>query len=836
MDRLPRHLSVILLVSVTVCCLAGAILSTRLSGSWPVWTVLAQIGLCAVAALVLDPRFRPLTALPFFLRVGRLHTHTALHPPADPHHIAGWIGEKSRVTLTGRMLTMAEDDGEKTRFELAAESLLIHGSGEAEQPRPVRGRVQLTVLAPLGERFAPGTRLVAIATLDRIRNYQTPGAFDYRLQMAARDIAVAGWVRSAAEILAAPETEVATVRQVRFLPEQVRQHLFAFLGRHFGRDLAGMYQALLTGSLVNVRPALIEAFKANGCFHVLSISGLHFSLLGLFSVGLWTLLLKRSQWLLLHTHVPTLALVLTAPILLFYTCIAGMNVPAVRALITALLVLFAAVLRRQRSFGPLIAAAALIVLAVSPLALFTASFQLSFAAVLAINLIYPRLPALNVDPRDGWPRRALALVQSLLLVSVAATLGTLPFMLLHFNRISLIGPLANLVIEPLLCLWALPCGLLAIPFVGVAPGLAVLLFNLGSGGMRLALWLTELTAALPAASVWTITPNPAELILFFAALTLLLRPGASRSHRWAALALFVLLAGSFTRSLWPGVGARETLRATLLDVGQGSSTLIELPDGRTVLVDGGGYESDRFNVGEALIAPFLWQKRLWRLDTLVVTHPHKDHYNGLPFVFDRFRPGRVIVNGDSGEEPAYARFLARVRERGTPVQLARTGDMLMKGENLTLTCAGMHGLLDEGMHWSTNDRSMVLHLRYGQRSLLLPADISVAAEDRLVATGRDLHSDLLVAPHHGSATSAGPALMRAVSPAVVAVSVSRARRDTLPAPQHLQAWRAQGRMVVTTADQGTLVFSTDGHDLRLAPYTGTPMHFRAPDRSLVREN
>jgi competence protein ComEC len=365
------------------------------------------------------------------------------------------------------------------------------------------------------------------------------------------------------------------------------------------------------------------------------------------------------------------------------------------------------------------------------------------------------------------------------------------------------------VIEPLLCLWALPCGLLAIPFVGVAPGVAVLLFNLGSGGMRLALWLTELTAALPGASVWTITPNPVEMILFFAALALLLRPGATRSNRWAALALFVLLAGSFTRSLWPGAGARETLQATLLDVGQGSSTLIELPDGRTVLVDGGGYESDRFNVGEAIIAPFLWQKRIWRLDTLVITHPHKDHYNGLPFVFDRFRPGQVMVNGDAGEEPAYDRFL---------------------------TCAGMHGLLDQGMHWSTNDRSMVLHLRYGQRSLLLPADISALAEGRLVAAGRDLRSDVLVAPHHGSATSAGPALMRAVSPAVVAVSASRARRGTLPSPQHLQAWQAQGRTVVTTADQGTLVFSTDGHDLRLAPFTGTPMHFRARAGLVVREN
>ena len=170
------------------------------------------------------------------------------------------------------------------------------------------------------------------------------------------------------------------------------------------------------------------------------------------------------------------------------------------------------------------------------------------------------------------------------------------------------------------------------------------------------------------------------------------------------------------------------------------------------------------------------------------------------------------------------------------MQVARAGDILMKGENLTLTCAGMHGLLDEGMHWSTNDRSMVLHLRYGQRSLLLPADISVPAEDRLVAAGRDLHSDVLIAPHHGSATSAGPALMGAVSPAVVAVSVSRARRGTLPAPEHLQAWRAQGRTVMTTGDQGTLVLSTDGHDLRLVPFTGKPMNFRAQDGMVVREN
>ena len=207
MNRLLRHLTDNLLVSVTVCFLAGATLAPRLPASWPVWPVLVPIGLSVLAALLTGPRLRPLTALPFFFLIGLVHTHTALHPPADPHHIASRIAEKSRVTLTGRMLTMAEDDGEKTRFELAAESLLVHGTGREAPPQPVRGRVQLTVLAPLGERFTPGMRVLVIATLDRIRNYQTPGAFDYRLQMAAGDISVAGWVRSAGEILVVHEPE-----------------------------------------------------------------------------------------------------------------------------------------------------------------------------------------------------------------------------------------------------------------------------------------------------------------------------------------------------------------------------------------------------------------------------------------------------------------------------------------------------------------------------------------------------------------------------------------------------------------------------------------------------
>ena len=164
---------------------------------------------------------------------------------------------------------------------------------------------------------------------------------------------------------------------------QIQQQTIVFNPSH-NRDGCGTKTVITSYSIHYTKLYdTLEAFKASGVFHILAISGLHFSLLGLFSLGAWLFILKRSEWLLIHTHVPSLALLMTAPILLFYAFVAGLNLPAMRALITALLVLFAVLARRQRSFLPLIAAAALLIFALNPLAVFTPSFQLSFAAVLA---------------------------------------------------------------------------------------------------------------------------------------------------------------------------------------------------------------------------------------------------------------------------------------------------------------------------------------------------------------------------------------------------------------------------------------------------------------------
>jgi competence protein ComEC len=829
-----------LLICVTLCFIAGASAAFAWAGGVPqqpiILGILLLLAVLAVIAWRLPRHHAPLTALPFFFLVGLLHTTLALQASNDPHHVSRMITARTTVTLTGRILTMPEFDGEKTRFEVATQSLLIHDQKQPSPFQPVRGTVQLTVAERLAPQLGPGTDIMALATVDRIRTYQTPGAFDYRLQMAAKSIHCSGWIPSAAAILPVHDSAPAWWSNLRLFPERIRQRIAQTLEHRFEGDLAGLYQALLVGSLVNVSPQTLEIFKENGTFHILSISGLHFSLLGLFAAALFTWLLKRSQWLLLHTHVPTVALALTAPLLLFYTFIAGMNVPAIRAMVTALLVLFAVVLRRQRSLLPLIAAAALLILALSPLSLFTASFQLSFAAVLAINLIYPRLPILAVPPEspDAW-RRYLSMgirtVQSLLYVSLAATAGTLPILLYHFNRFSLIGPVMNLLIEPLLCLWALPFGLLAIPLIWIVPDLAHLLLDIGSLGIRLTLWLADLMRGFPYASIWTITPSWLEIGLYLLVLWLLLHRRLTVARTILAGSLATLLLGSFTRSLWYPSATGE-LAVHFLDVGQGSSVLVQLPHGKNMLIDGGGYQTERFDAGQSLIAPFLWRQRIWRLDDLLISHPHSDHYNGLPFVIDRFRPQRLIVNGAPGEEPAYSHLLNRARRTPIPIQEASADDLLRKEDDLTLLCLGMPGLPEDT--GTINDRSLVLHLQYGRRSFLLPADIGLASEQRLLQSGADLRADVLLAPHHGSQTSAGEEFLAAVHPSLIVVSAGQQRHDSRSLTSRLNGWQQKNILPLITARDGTISCRSDGNTLSVKTFTGKDWVFDATTGRFTR--
>jgi len=815
----------------------GAALILRPS-PWPtLWLMLALLPLLPLC--LRWPR-TSLALMPLlFLLLGWQLTALQLAGPDRPRHIDRLVPEGQPVTLLGQVEKMPEFDGRHSRFVLACEAVLERSGPprpEGSNFVPAEGLVRLTLAGPPPPVLEPGQRLLAMTRLDRPRGFRTPGAYDSAFNLAAQDIFRIGFLESPLMLEELPERPTSSWQRLRQGPERLRARIGRFMEHHLAPATAALYQGLVIGNRAAIPPEVIEDFKASGCMHILAISGMHLSLLALMIGWSLTWLMQRSHRLMLRLHVRTLAAVLTMPPLFGYTLLAGGQMPVLRALVMALLVTAALLLHRRHDLLHLLCVAALGLLLWQPLALGTASFQLSFAAVLALILIQPRLQTLlrgpapddpcQLQPQPPLARRLGRMLAVALLISLAATLGTLPIMLHHFNQFSLVGPLANLIVEPLLCLWALPLGLLAIVLMGPAPELAAQLLQLGGLGIDAAISLCHLAASLPLARLHCVTPSPGEIVGFYGLLAAVLwRQRLGR--RFVPLLVCALLC-----CLLPSAGA--WLRTRLdhgmtvwyLDVGQGSASVIELPTGRTVLVDGGGSSAGP-SVGERVIAPFLWRRRHLRLDEVVLTHPDSDHTNGIDYILRHFRPRHLWVNGLPGREQEYERLLATAAQLGIPVLAPEGGRVLAAAQTASLTV--LHNpVRDQALEFGssertpTNEGGLVLRLRQGAQALLFPGDIGAATEARLAGANPDLAAQVLLAAHHGSKGSNSAALLEAVRPSHIVVSAGRGREKHFPAPAHLNTWEEAGLHVFVTGRDGTIHCRVTADSLLVRPWDTAP--------------
>ena len=804
------------LLFTAIALLAGAIIFLFLSGKKKQTTAL-------------------LLCVPLFFLIGFSNIRNHVKTAAAAGQLQTLFNEQHQVTLVGTLITMVETGqvevknrkrGIRSHFEVNVRQILLHGN--QRDWLPVHGRIRLAMRGSSND-LQPGMELMILAKAGRVSNFKTPGAFDYTNNLAARNIHISGWIRDRRDIVVLKQLPgQSTLTQLVFLPEQIRSRVAEFLNKSLPAQVSGTYQALLVGSRAAVSRTIQEQFKATGTMHLLAISGLHMGLLALMIGSILNWLLKRSQWLLLHCYVPGLALLGTMPILLGYGFIAGMNTPVLRALIMAAIMLSAVLLRRQHNLLHLVAAAALLVLSLHPLALFTPSFQLSFSAVTALALFFPLLAKTMKKRDDNRHRLAFFLYRSIktgLLISIIASLGTLPFMLLHFNRFSTIGPLMNLIVEPFLCFWALPWGLAAIPFIFVAPQVAVLFLKIGGLGITAGHYCTALGAALPFASIWTITPTLPEIAAYIVLFLLWqLRP----FHGIIKLVIpcgLLLLIIHFTWGIRFPV-KQSCSQVSYLEVGQGSSTFLLLADGTRVLFDGGGSRNSSMNVGERIIAPYLWQQRIWRLDLAIISHPHSDHFNGMDFILRHFRPKKLYINGDTRYEGKYGQVIDQARQQGIDIIIGQAGQIIRQGDQYILTFLGMAGLpdMEEG---SVNDRSLVLLYRHGRRSFLFPADISQKSEKLLLKEYPELAADVLLACHHGSATASSKPFIAAVRPQLIVVSAGKFGKEHYPFPANLAYWQHQHIPVRITRNQGTITCTTDGNFLSCSDYA-SPYRISGP--------
>ena len=797
--------------------------------------------------------------LPFFFFIGVLHGTPHCRPPQSAEHIYNRISTKQMTTITGSLQRAPSiinaEDGTRTRLLVAVTSL--HRPFSDFPDRNITtvetfGLVQLTVNGRPPPDLEPGDPLMAKALLSRVHSYTTPGSFNYKEFMANQAIWITGWVKSPIWVCKIHELPGATshhsLKQLRFLPEKIRYRLALFLDNTLNKETASLYKAILIGDKTDVPPGILEDFKAIGCMHILAISGMHMGLLAFVLYSSCSWLLKRSTRLMLHISVRKTAVIVSLVPLAVYAMVAGFNTPVVRALIMTCILSMAVVLNRNKSIVNSVAMAALIILIWHPTSLFTASFQLSFAAVLAIATLYPRLSANFFSEKDGTgpaekiddtPAGKIILWLKVgIFISITALAGTAPLLVHHFNRISLISPVTNILIEPLICLWSLIIGLLACISIPFSAPIAAHLFHIGGWGLDTATWIAARFAGLPFSCLWLTTPSAAEIILYYILLvgllyTFLYTPARPRLMKALLCTCLVLLVGiPIVTTVLRKTNSQTTV--TVLDVAHGSATHIILPEGKNILIDGGGPASARFNVGERIIAPYLWKNRISRIDEVIISHPHADHYNGLYFIFKRFRPKTLWVNGQFGRSPGYDRLLELARQLGITINVCQPGTVVCEGGDAALVCIA--NPLQTGSSASTkkfgtdnganstqfNSASLVLKLVHKNRknrrgtSFLFTGDISREEEEELLATHKHaIAAEILLAPHHGSGTSGSWSFLEAVSPDYLVISTGKSTGSQRTATHLEKFCHRFGAKLLTTAQNGTISFTVTGNGLSM---------------------
>jgi competence protein ComEC len=694
-----------------------------------------------------------------------------------------------------------------------------------DQDSSIQGVILLTVKGLL-ETLEAGDPIRFVCRLHPIEGYHNPGGYDFQRVMARQGIRVAGFLEQPdLLVLSGPNDTLGK----RFSILATRYRVNALIDAHIAPPLNGIARALLTGDQSKIPPEIREAFNQAGVAHLLAFSGLNLGLVGGLAFFSLRFLLSLSERALLYLNVRFWAMVGSFIPVLGYALLAGLSPPVSRALLMVTLVFLALLLKKQSDLLNNLALAALILLLLSPASLFRASFQLSFLSVWAIGYLLPQLWPPASDPRQpqrSWSYRGLLYLWGIFCVSLVSQLATIPAVTWWFHQISFVGLISNLVLVPLTGVLVVPAGLLAILLSPVFPWATGFLFKITALLLEGTWGITLIFASLPGAFIHFPRPAWPEILFYYLALMLLFNRRKIPRASWA---LGLTLAGLVITFSFPQIknvlGLRP-LALTFLDVGHGSAVLVEFPTGENLLVDGGGSPNPAFDLGERVVGPFLRQHKIFSLDTVVLTHPHPDHLNGLPFILEKFKVREFWWNGERIDSETFYRLENLIRSKKIPVLEPRSGWTRTYGavriEVLHPEPGSLQG--SASSPWQgQNNHSLVLQIDYQGRRVLLPADSEAAAENRLLARGPALRSQILQVPHHGSLTSSHPAFIEAVAPRWAVFSARGSARFPVPHPEVLRRYQEKNIPILRTDQEGAIHFWIKDGEWRGESYLKGPI-------------
>ena len=780
------------------------------------------------------------------------------HNVVPPHEfLGGEVEIVGHVTNDGAALA---GGGSRERFDLETEIINL---GDLKFVQPVGIRATAFSREPAEDdpdddrpempHLTYGERVRLIAKLRLPRNFRNPGAFDYEGYLRGRGISALASVK-------AEKIEVLPGRsggRFGFWRSRMRRSILEKIHERglWSQEDAALFAAMIVGDDSLLMRDVREEFQQTGVYHLLVVSGMNVALLA-FAVFWLARRLRLPEWA---------ASLVTIALSVFYAYVAGMGVPIMRAVLMLSLFLGARLLYRDRSGLNATGFAALVVLALSPTAMFDAGFQLTFLALVAITGISlpllektsapyrralrhldstgfdlglkPRLAQFRLDLRlvagrltqifgakvfgakifgatparlmvTGTVAAMIALYELLAVSAITQAVLVVP-MRRYFHRAAILGLPANVLVLPLAGVM-LNAGVAAIALSYVSLSLARLVAWFAATALH---WTLRCLHALSQFHVahWRV-PDPSPFVALLAAGGVLLALAAVRRQRaavtFAGLALLFISSG--IAAGYPSAPRTENgkLEITAIDVGQGDSLLVVSPEGRTMLIDGGGSLGpvhSEFDFGEDVVAPYLWARGLEHLDVVALTHAHGDHIGGLPRLIEDFHPSELWV-GVNPDIAAMRHLLNTAAASHVAIRSHTAGDSWdWGGTNVRV--------LSPPPDWKPkpkriNDDSLVLLVRYGQTSALLAGDLEKQME-RFVAT-ESPDADLLKVAHHGSATSTTPELLAAVHPRYAVISVGYNNSFGHPRQKVLERLQSHHVQTYRTDLFGAVTFLLDG--------------------------
>lgn len=735
--------------------------------------------------------FSEFSVLLLFVILANIYTAVSSH---DTPEIPDELHREKEVTVYGSISDIDLIKEFEVKFEILTDSIIVKNKKYNSEGIILYGRIRdsVNVLKDFYNNIYPGYKLSFKGTLSRGREQRNPGEFDYNKYLLAEGIS---------GLITTYSTEnIGILSQKKLFFASVIFSVRKFLDGQLNNLHNGETSSLLRGLILADRSGIDNETKTSfinsGVIHVLAVSGLHVG----YVVMIFIILFGRF-----NLYIKTL---LTITGLLIFLLITGMPASVTRAVIMAIVIFIAFLTNRSTNIFNSLSIAALIILIINPSDIFKAGFQLSFSAVASIGAVYPKLE--KMISSKILQNKILRYLSLFLAVSFSAQIGTLPFTLYYFGKLSLIALVMNLIVIPAIGL-VVGLAFVTIAFSFISHFIASCYAAVNDLVVFLLMQIIRFSGALPFSFLNINSYSLIDSVIFYTVIAVLIYLIGRFTSLYGKLiltllsvAIIIVYSSLDDSELLP----ENKLSVMAVDVGQGDAILIKFPDGKTALVDAGDATA-YYDSGELTILPLLNYLEIDKIDIAYISHMHRDHYGGFVSLIHHNRIKEIVKPRVDSNSVSDLKFEQYLRQKAIP--FSYYSKSVLSECNTRIYYLNNEFILSN-KYFGSNNSGGVIKITYGSTNVLLTGDIEKKAERYYSDLyGNFLDSDLLKVAHHGSNTSSTEEFLSFVTPGFAVISAGFKNKFDHPSAEVIERFEKYETKVFRTDKSGAVLFISDGN-------------------------